>query len=494
MQPNQNPTPTQDHSINPDPSGGDLSTPQSFPTQEVVPQVPVAPTQQTVAGPQVDITPQIDATDTTPQVGTTGFAPQVGTADFAPSATNGPVANEVSSFGGTPQPVQPVVQPAVSPTMAVDGIASMPTPGGSIPPKKRLGKGIIVAITSGVVVALIGSVSLAYVLIKNTPEAILQDAFILTSQKREGYYDVTIDTDGDGQKFQASIAGAWKEGVASGDVTVKANEILSKDLAAHVYANGEETYIKVDDVREHINSFGSEAAQMMASYSTLIDKVDSRWLVITDKDLEEYFGVKPNDDDTYTTCVEKAMKDYQASKSQQQEVVDVYNKNKFLTLKKQKDEDIEGRGAYRIAITIIKEKVQPFADAVQGTTVLKNVQKCLPGEPSDSRHSSGGDVVDRSSEQDDTNITIEVWVDKGTRTLRKMSFVADSAKNKFKLTTSVLLDYFSEVKLEKPKAEVAIKDLMAEIQKLQQQGLQQPPSAGGGLDVMQTVLGISDRR
>ena len=363
------------------------------------------------------------------------------------------------------------------------------------PLKSRFNKKVVGIIAAIAAVLLTSSAVLAYVVISNTPEMILRDAFYNTSSKTEGLFDATLEAESNGQDFRVTALGAYKNNAIRSDITFESDMLPSKKLVVHQYAADKKFYLKVDNVRKHIDEFsaemGPEYGQFLSFYDSLINKIDSKWVVITEDDLEKYFGYEPEKNDV-SVCVENALKKYQSDKKQQGEVFEVYKKNQFFAVEKKADENVGDRSAYHFSVTLDEQKAESFGEAIKSTAIYKAVRDCAPDDVSNMNDSS-----DDTSKTDDPMPDMQLWIDKQTRTLRKIQVKTteeQEKKDKQKATAVVTFDYFSAVTMNEPKADVTIEELNTEIEKITQQFMVPQTAPVSAEPTLQTVLGISDIR
>lgn len=336
--------------------------------------------------------------------------------------------------------------------------------------RQRQKRTAIIALAAVGVSLLLGGGVYAYV--RETPAMIMQDAFYRTSAKSEGLFDIDVSIKNKGQEIGASASGAYLDDKVRSDIVLKSDILPSGKITAHQFSTNGKLYVKVDDVRKQLEAAASamgasaeQSDQFLSGYQGLLEKVDSKWVVITEQDLEQHFGVKP-ETSRATTCVENAISEYRQSRDQKREVVEVFKKHQFLTLKKLSDQAINGRSSYHLTGTVDKEKAKTFGEALESTTVYSNIKKCAPEQLKD----------DATQSDTTTDLTpeVSVWVDKATRTLSKVQIKAVTSPantNKGEISITVGTDYFSKVTMTEPKADVTLDQLMTDIDAIRSQAL-----------------------
>jgi len=357
--------------------------------------------------------------------------------------------------------------PSTTQEAVVGGVTDLPPPDEPNTGKKKKLIAIIAVVGATL---LLGGTAAAYAVINNTPEKILQDAYFNTVKQEEGGYSASV-TGGKGLG-KITLSGGWTKDMASADlsVDVPADEAEgTHHLGASIVTTNDKVYVKADGVKEFASGYlGSESTP----YDSLIAKIDGKWLVITESDLEKYFGIeKDPQDEKRTECLETALTSFQTDKNQQREVYDVYQKNTFIILTKQKDEQIESRSAYHLSVAVDNKKAESFAKGLESTVVYKAMHKCVEQDVSDD--SSGDSATEDSTEDESTDNkqpSIDLWVDKSSRTLRKVQVKShESEPADSRVTVQVTFDFTKKVKIDEPEALVTIEDLKVEIDKIQQQ-------------------------
>lgn len=354
---------------------------------------------------------------------------------------------------------------------ALFGAEQEATPGDNPEPEKKSRKKLIALAIAAAVVAVSTSSVMAYAYVRETPGMIMRDAFYATSTKTEGLFDASLSVKNKGQEIDVSVKGAYAGDKIRSDISIETDILPSKKLTAHQFSSQGKVYVKVDEVRKQLESAvgmmgvsQQEAAEFLKSYEGLIAKVDTKWLVITEQDLEQYFGVKP-ENSRAMTCVESALEKYRTDKSQRDEVFNAFKKHRFLVLEKQANESVGGREAYRFKVTIDEQKTKTFIEALKKTKVYASIDKCVPNEAKN---------TDDSATDTDLKTEAYIWVDKKSRTLRKVQLdgentAKDTEKGQF--SVAVTLDYFSRVEMSEPKADVTLDQLMSDIDELRSSGL-----------------------
>jgi len=187
------------------------------------------------------------------------------------------------------------------------------------------------------------------------------------------------------------------------------------------------------------------------------DKVDNKWIKVTAADLKEY---NSSGDDQQTVCVQKAITDFQANKSQQDQLFKAYSDNRFINVDKQLGTTQIGSSisqGYQLGFD--SKKVDSFDKATEQTDIVKAINKCLGDEFTKSEESAG----DASS---DFSTTVEVWADQWTHTLTRLKVILNS-KSTGSITVSVDPKLNASAKVDIPTSNVTnFKDLKNDFESL----------------------------
>lgn len=342
-----------------------------------------------------------------------------------------------------------------------------PVPVGEMPapqlPVKKSKKGLIIGlVAAGVVVVGLATAGIVYAAVYNNPQNAVTDAFSKAlSAKGSSITGTAIFKSQDTAIKLDLSAAANQAGQGSADATVTLTA-SGKDytLKGHFAGTKDEVYIKLDDLRSVINgALGEEYAQLIDSYyGSLLNKIDGKWVVIKQSDLDELSSGSVSDKESQ--CIQTEVGKLQSDASLRDEVMNVYKKNPLFTIES-KGSDSDGN--HYLLTPVSSDKAQAFAKAVAETKFFKTVDDCT----STDLKKEFTDGSSSSSSSDKATATLEVWVDGWSHNLNKLSLsVKDSEaeltsefKTKFNVNPTVTI----------PKGETTVDDLKSEITKLEQQ-------------------------
>ncbi len=390
-------------------------------------------------------------------------------------------ASENSSTSDT-QPVPPAseseIEPPTQGTSASPAFSSQPATASQ--PKKGKKKGLIIGIISAaVIVLLMGGSALAYSLWYQNPDKVVSDAMINYLRAK-----TIIGTD--------TITYTLKEGslIPSMKVTVKMNTKNRdmtgvSDVAVSVESgaatfNGSgsamvdddlNVYFKINDLEKALNTFGASDAAP-ASVKALVKKIDGKWIKISPSDFAES---SPELEKAWT-CVADTYKRLKNDKEAGKELAALYSKNQFVVVK---DKVANKGGSLGYLLDFDKEKAKGFVRGLEGTIIMKELEKCTPnGEKFDGTKVSNDIFKSDALGDQDIKMETKVWIDQFSHQLTHYETTQKSSA--LEATQSGDVQVNAPVTIETPKDAMPLKDLQAEIEKIQQETTLGSPSLGTG--------------
>ncbi len=442
---------------------------------------PVEPEQQPINTEETapELTPAVEEpvvtpTPETPEVPEMTEAPEV---PETPEVQQEPEAPEVPAA-----PVAPVVPVETAPGASPEPSAAFPNQTAPAPelPVKKSKKGLIIGlIIAGVVGLGLAAAGIVYATVYNSPENVVIDAFSKALAAKSGSINGsgTFKTQDSAVKLELRVdANESKQVFADTTVTITSG---GKDykLQGHFAGTEDEVYVKLDDLRKVVTSvFGEEYSSMIeAYYGTLLDKIDGKWVVIKQSDLDELSSGSVTNKET--KCVQDEFAKLQNDASLRNELVDIYKKNPLFIIES-KGSDSNGN---RYSLTpVAKDKAQNFKNDLVETKFFKALDDCtstdLKKEFTDS--TSDGSTADKATG------SLEIWVDGWTHELNKVSL--NIKDDEAELTSEFMTKFNNNPAVTIPKADTTVDDLKTEINRLQQQFTSGASSStyslGGGYD------------
>lgn len=362
---------------------------------------------------------------------------------------NTPATNEPEATATTPAPATtPTPAVATKPAFAV----------GSDNSKKKL----ILIIAGAVVVVLLASIA-AFALWYNKPENVVSDSFmkVLTAKTSEGSVSAVMEEAGTKTSVVASYAqNQNNEAAGSASVDMSGGEGPAYKLSGKFAVDKEQTvYVKVDNVRKALEAMvGSDpsAAMYLEMFEGVITSVEGKWISVSQKDLQELSGNESEDKEL--TCVQGKVTEFQKSKSQQNELQNLYNKNQFIKVAQKGTETVEGVYSNHYVLTADEAKAKEFSKGVKSLTVFKNIDGCMA---EDLAKQVDENINEKADDSTKSSSTVNYWV--GVWSHEPVKVVVNSTEGEQKTTLEFKPKLNTNPSVSIPKADKSIKELQQEL-------------------------------
>lgn len=367
---------------------------------------------------------------------------------------NAAPAPQPQVFANTPAQTAPATAPAAL----------------SVKPKRSKKPLLIGLIAAGVL--LTGGTAAAYQFWYQNPDKVVTDSLVKALTADTMNYTGTLDVatesaklkvDFDGAATNAAFSGNAKATVTMGAASVAVNGslLVSQDNTA---------YFKVANAKDLADTF----MQMMGGTSTaeidaLIAKIDNKWIKVNANSMQD------EDSKQQSQCFADLSKKVEADKSYSREVLDIYQKQRFMTVKESLGEK-DGNLGYKLAVD--QQKAKAFIADSKGTKLYAELQKCNKDFKLDENELLKGNDSDVKND-------VELWANQWTHELAKLK-VTGSDKDGTSTATFVLNPTFNKpVSIEAPKDTVPIEEIQADIENLMAASMMTSMSESEEQDMMQ---------
>lgn len=338
-------------------------------------------------------------------------------------------------------------------------------------PVKKKNKKVIGGVIAAVVaVVLIAGGVLGYMWYQN-PEKMVADAFAnavksesmtfsgaLTGTQEDAPQSINVIFDG---------KSAGNKSEVNAEIDLEGDGVTVAGSGSVIFAGDDGLFLKVANIRETLESMfeNAEGSEMMVD--TIVDRLDDKWIKL-DADSNE--GVT-REYEEQRQCVNNAMKSFTDSNDQQKQLAEVYKNNRLLNVEKTGAEAIEGVNSHRFEVSVNKEQVKPFADAMKETDIAKAVNDCFDEDIFASLDENLEEMT-QDSMGDDTKV--ELWVSTWSHEFTQMRVSGSGNGSTGDLT--VQMKFNEEVNIETPAEATPVQDVMEDLMSafftysLQQQG------------------------
>lgn len=326
-------------------------------------------------------------------------------------------------------------------------------------------KKLFAIIATTVVVVLVGSSYAAYALWYNNPTKVSDDAFrsILSAKSASytgkaeftpagsGSGGVVVDFDGKGDAENSQVNMKLNVNMAPMTINLGMSFIGTK---------AGDSYFKIDNAKGILDTFASAmggAAEANPQLTSLTNKLDNKWVKITQADLKE---LNSSGDDQQTVCLQKTITDFQSNKAQQDQLYKAFNENRFVKIDKELGSAKIGNSTsngYELGVDA--QKAKSFGKAAEQIDVIKSVQKCV-GEDLKAGEDSSEEATNKS-----LKTKVEVWADKWSHQLTRLKVTVEDEQGKMAINLDPQLNTTSKVTV--PTDNITLfKDLKADVEAL----------------------------
>lgn len=283
----------------------------------------------------------------------------------------------------------------------------------------------VVAIVVAAVLVL-GGITAALVVrsIYNKPENVLAIAlgdFLLDGKDKN--FDAKVEIG-----FEEAVSGIKKVSLAGNvqmagkttqiDLKVDAS-IISLSGSIQSNENGN-LYVKINDLPALLASGAGQAYGLTEEMAAQLTDLDGKWIEIKPENITALTG-KEAGTSTFDKCTEAL---YTAMENDElaDKVDSAYKKNKFLVVKSESTETVDGQKLLKMGVGLDKTKLSAFGQEMAGSDAFKKTAEACGINDED----SPSDTTD-SSELKNGEVT--VWVDRGKKELVKLEAKGDTYQN-----------------------------------------------------------------
>lgn len=330
--------------------------------------------------------------------------------------------------------------------------SSQPTPQlqyNSMPmrPKKKK-TGLIIGVVLGVIVLIaIVSAALVYFLWWQNPEKMVTDAMssaimskkmtangkVVVDMRDQGKIELNVKTATDSGKSKANIDAKLDIKGVEKNIPLKGDAVLDSDGTIYVKINNfKDLYGTLLEMVMESSSGGNLSRSQIETYrdqtlrkmSSEIDKMGNTWMKIS-----------PDEIGSEYRCGINALKKIQSDESVRKELVQIYQKNSYFTIKDSKISDRNGGRGFELQGNN-KSNSSKFEEEFKNSSVGKALSKC---GKSNSYKSSESSSIDTAS--------LKVWVDRSSHELKALELKGDSKKASVEISFDIDVNKSEEIKI-----------------------------------------------
>ena len=314
-------------------------------------------------------------------------------------------------------------------------------------PKKKK-TGLIIGIVLGVIalIAIISAV-LVYFLWWQNPEKMVTDAVsnaimtkkmtadgkVVIDMRDQGKIELNVKTATDSGKSKADIDAKLNVKGVEKNIPLKGDVVLDSDGTIYVKINNfKDLYGTLLEMVMESSSGGNLSRSQIETYrdqtlrkmSSEIDKMGNTWMKIS-----------PDEIGSEYRCGINALKKIQSDESVRKELVQIYQKNSYFTIKDSKISDRNGGRGFELQGNN-KSNSSKFEEEFKNSSVGKALSKC---GKSNSYKSSESSSIDTAS--------LKVWVDRSSHELKALELKGDSKKASVEISFDIDVNKSEEIKI-----------------------------------------------
>ena len=313
-------------------------------------------------------------------------------------------------------------------------------------PKKKK-TGLIIGVVLGVIVLIsIVSAALVYFLWWQNPEKMVTDAMssaimskkmtangkVVVDMRDQGKIELNVKTATDSGKSKANIDAKLDIKGVEKNIPLKGDAVLDSDGTIYVKINNfKDLYGTLLEMVMESSSGGNLSRSQIETYrdqtlrkmSSEIDKMGNTWMKIS-----------PDEIGSEYRCGINALKKIQSDESVRKELVQIYQKNSYFTIKDSKISDRNGGRGFELQGNN-KSNSSKFEEEFKNSSVGKALSKC---GKSNSYKSSESSSIDTAS--------LKVWVDRSSHELKALELKGDGKKASVEISFDINMNKSEEIK------------------------------------------------
>lgn len=336
-----------------------------------------------------------------------------------------------------------------------------------------LSKAKLVAVIAGAAVVVGGASAAAYygVVVPNQPQNVLKSSTenFLKKDKISGKGSLSFKgKDSPAATVSYTLKADQTKNASEGtaDLSVSGTKIPLEFKALEKSA-----YLKVGDL-SNVESLAATAygPETGALVNSLAAKVENKWIEFDESLLKSA---------TSNNCSLFSDQN-RISDEQINQLMEIYEKNTFATIKNESSEEVEGKSATKYELGLDKEKAKTFGKEVQQLDFVKKLKECSGPSASE---------TDTNLDEFKGEASMTVWVDKAKKQIVKIAF---STSNEGDSLNADFIVNDENVDVKKPEGAIPATQLLGEISPFLGAALGASPSpstsSGTGSDLTQKCV------
>ncbi len=329
---------------------------------------------------------------------------------------------------------------------------------------KAVNNGLIIAII--VAIALLVAVVVGLFVVMQSPDKQIASGFANLIKSETIGFDGKIETTGASGASSTIMSGVTNKKVADGQIQLNRTTIAGAKLNAKVQlavAEDGAVYAKIDQPKKLMESYATtminsvpinyetkpseEQAQALqkqvdANFAAIGDKVENKWIKLTQDDLRS-FGGTDKGSDCYVSFAQKLADDAAARK----QLAKAYSSNRFFKIDEKLERDGSAQG-YRVSVD--QAKYKEFKSAVAANESVKKLGDC------------GTDILTLGVADTLGDQTADIWVDRFSHNITRVKYSKPGDAGAMS-NVDIKLSYDKSVSVTAPSDAVMMKDVINQV-------------------------------
>lgn len=426
------------------------------------------------------------------------------TSNPAPSSTS--MGQSSSMYTASPSPTEPNLTNPTSPSLGEVPISSAGEPasaGGGInttdsapfvpdgAPKKSKKKLILGIVAAVVAVFAIGGGS-AFAAYYMNPEKVVSDAivneitarsqisngsFIYTDGKNKGKISLTFDSKSDTPNFKGQLNAKLAVDYEKYDFEIAGGGMLSDTGNAYFKFDGVEKAINKYINEPEIKVYTDKSPKLKNSLIAFAKKIDGKYIKLSKTDIQDFW--KNYDHSKAKACYSKVFEDLDKNSIQKKQIYDAYEENKFVKIKDQGSENINGVDSVKYGVGIDMVQYNRASNALEETIFAQNMQRCqdeLTGEKTLQEDLTAEEKKEKQKREDEDSkeeqkeadkAKVNLWISRWGHQFSKASASYENDEEKTKYLLNINYRQDQKISVADPKESIPLSEFRADIEKIQ---------------------------
>lgn len=405
----------------------------------------------------------------------------------SPTPTSAPEPNTFEDSPTSPESFS--IAPTVPSNSVVPTTADTPFIPDALPKKskKKLVAGVVAAT---VAIAVVGGV--VFALYYNNPEKVVADALVnavtaktqisngslsFTDDKNKGKISLSFDSQSDTPNFKGQLSAKLKVDYDKYKFDIAGSGLLSENGNAYFKFDGVEKALNKYLNEPEIKAYTDQSPQLKDDIVAFAKKIDGKYIKLDKTDIKNIW--EKYDYSKTKACYTNVFNELDKNPAQKQQLGDAYNSNKFIIIKNQGSENINGVDSAKYGMAVDVKKYNSASDALEKTTLAKNLQKCsdeLTGQTPDTYKPTAEqqaqdqmfrDQEAASQQKQIDKTTITIWASRWDHQFTKTTLSYNDKTEKTKISVDINYKLGQKITATDPKNSISMKEFQSDINKIQ---------------------------